>query len=149
MDIDAAVDSASKRDTGVPHGVALLRFATAAQTESDDLDDARAGLMAAVGENGVLEAAATVAVFNGLVRVADGTGIQLDDGVLADSADYRDRLGVNTYGGAANSEGIGPVGPNFIGGGTVRLSGRRHRSTAGCRPRACRTPLPLTVFSVS
>jgi hypothetical protein len=90
-------------DAGIPAGGALLRFATAVQTNSDDLLDARIQLLGAVGEAGLVEAAATIAIFNGLVRVADGTGIQLDDGVLADSADYRERLGLNGYGGALNS----------------------------------------------
>lgn len=56
-----------------------------------------------LGDDGVLEAAATVAIFAGLVRVADGTGIQLDAGALSDSADFRERLGVNEFGGAQNS----------------------------------------------
>jgi hypothetical protein len=51
----------------------------------------------------VLEAAATIAAFNGLVRVADGTGIQLDAGVLADSADFRSELGVDRFAGAAST----------------------------------------------
>lgn len=63
-------------------------------------------LVNAVGHEAMIEAAATIAIFNGLVRVADGTGIQLDDGVLADSADYRDRLGLNAYSGASNSENL-------------------------------------------
>ncbi len=93
-------------DVGVPASVALLRFADAAQANSSELPQARDELLQAVGEDGAVEAAATIAIFNGLVRVADGTGIQLDDGVLADSADYRDRLGVNSYGGAQNSPDV-------------------------------------------
>lgn len=98
------VDLSSFADAGVPHGAVLLRFASAAQLASRDLDTARAELVDAVGPDGLAEAAATIAIFNGLVRVADGTGIQLDDGVLADSADYRGRLGLNDFGGAANVE---------------------------------------------
>lgn len=56
-----------------------------------------------MGEEGLLEASATIAIFAGLVRVADGTGIQLDAGALADSSDFRDRLGVDDFGGAQNS----------------------------------------------
>ncbi len=106
VDIETAVDPTSTGDAGIKHGDLLLRFATAAQLGQDDLDTARADLLAALGHEALTEAAATVAVFNGLVRVADGTGIQLDDGALADSADYRDRLGVNAYGGATNSTAV-------------------------------------------
>jgi hypothetical protein len=81
----------------------LLRFANAAQRDLDDLDDARAAVVAALGPAGLLEAAAKVSVFNGLVRVADGTGIPLDDGVVGYTADYRQRLGLDAYGGAGNT----------------------------------------------
>lgn len=91
----------------MPHGAELLAFAAAAHAApgADDpaLTAARERLRAAVGDDGLAEAAATVAAFNGLVRVADGTGIQLDAGVLHDSADFRAELGVDSYGGAANT----------------------------------------------
>jgi hypothetical protein len=87
----------------VPAGDVLLRFANAAQRDLDDLDDARAAVVAALGRAGLLEAAATVSVFNGLVRVADGTGIPLDDGIVGYSADYRQRLGLDRFGGAVNT----------------------------------------------
>jgi hypothetical protein len=103
VDIDAVVDPASEGDAGVDCGSLLLAFATSAQRQHNDLTQRREALTSAVGEDGLTDAAATVAIFSGLVRVADGTGIQLDDGALADSADYRDRLGVNAFGGAQNS----------------------------------------------
>ncbi len=90
----------------------MLAFAASAQAAAlgaapgpDDpaLATARKRLRVAVGDAGLAEAAATVAAFNGLVRVADGTGIQLDAGVLHDSADFRAGLGVDRYGGAANT----------------------------------------------
>ena len=91
----------------MPHGAELLAFAAAAHAAPDPdapaLSAARERLRAAVGDDGLAEAAATVAAFNGLVRVADGTGIQLDAGVLHDSADFRAELGVDRYGGAANT----------------------------------------------
>lgn len=88
----------------MPAGAELLRFATAAhQLEPAGLAAARAELVDVVGPAGLDEAAATVAIFNGLVRVADGTGIQLDAGVLADSADFRADLGVDGFAGSANT----------------------------------------------
>lgn len=103
VDLDVAVDSTRSGDAGVPHGAELLAFATAANNRSDDLDAARDALRAVVGAEGVLEAAATVAAFNGLVRVADGTGIQLDPSMLTSTAETRERLGLENFGGAANS----------------------------------------------
>lgn len=91
----------------MPHGAELLAFATAAHgapgPDDPPLIAARDRLRAVVGDAGLAEAAGTVAAFNGLVRVADGTGIQLDAGVLHDSADFRAELGVDRFGGAANT----------------------------------------------
>jgi len=103
IDLEVAMDSSRAGDAGVPHGVPLLAFATAANQRSSDLPEAREALREAVGDEGVLEAAATVAAFNGLVRVADGTGIQLDPTILQKSESTRDRLGIDSFGGAANS----------------------------------------------
>jgi hypothetical protein len=114
VDIDAAIDPDSDSDAGIVNGALLLRFATAAQQRTDDLPASRLALMNALGEEGVVEAAATIAIFNGLVRVADGTGIQLDDGVLADSSDFRDRLGVSKFDGAEKSTSV--VAPTRIDG---------------------------------
>ncbi len=105
VDLDVAMDSSLDGDAGVPHGVELLAFATAANQRSADLAATREALRAAVGDEGVLEAAATVAAFNGLVRVADGTGIQLDPSMLSSTADTREALGIEEFGGAANSAG--------------------------------------------
>lgn len=103
VDLDTAVDSNRTGDAGIPHGVELLAFATAANQRSDDLDAVRDGLRAVVGDEGLLEAAATVAAFNGLVRVADGTGIQLDPSMLVATTETRSQLGLDAFGGAANS----------------------------------------------
>ena len=46
-----------------------------------------------------------VAVFNGLVRSADGIGIPLDDTMLAATADARSVLGLDSFAGAANNPG--------------------------------------------
>ena len=79
----------------------LLAFVSAIGTA--DAEATRAALGDAVGDDGLLEAAATVAIFNGLVRVADGTGIQLDAGLDEASAATRAELGIDRYGGAANT----------------------------------------------
>jgi type IV pilus biogenesis protein CpaD/CtpE len=94
-------------DAGVPWGAELLAFASAAQEGTTDLAAARTRVIEVLGPGGAAEAAATVAVFNGLVRVADGTGIQLDAGLAGYSADLRDELGIDAYAGAANGAAAG------------------------------------------
>jgi hypothetical protein len=105
VDLEVATDAAKTGDAGVPHGAELLAFATAANRRSDDLAQARATLEAVVGSEGLLEAAATVAIFNGLVRVADGTGIQLDPSMLTSTVATRAALGIDRFKGAASTIG--------------------------------------------
>lgn len=88
---------------GVPHGQALVRFAEAARG-GDDLPEARAALIDAVGWEGFVEAAATVGIFNGLVRTADAIGIPLDEGTRAASVDFRADLGLDDFAGAGNTD---------------------------------------------
>ncbi len=128
VDVDAVVDGGRPvvdADYGFPAGAELLAFASAANrvanpamvSGGDDgqvdavarLDDTRDKLLAAVGPDGLLEAAATVAAFNGLVRVADGTGIALDDAMIVVSSDIRSHLGLDTMAGAANTRHLGVI----------------------------------------
>ena len=79
-----------------------------AEAANRDPETARAmddEVIAAVGEAGLVDAAVTVAVFNGLVRSADGIGIPLDDSMLAATSDVRSVLGLDDYAGAANNPG--------------------------------------------
>jgi len=106
VDLKGAVDRNVIDDVGVPAGAELLAFTNAVQIGDRDVDKTRAALVAAVGEEATIEAAATVAIFNGLVRVADGTGIKLDAGVFAASIEERDYLDLNAFTGAANSADV-------------------------------------------
>ena len=119
VDLEVAMDASKSGDAGVPCGEELLAFATAANQRSDQLGEARETLRAVVGDEGLLEAAATVAAFNGLVRVADGTGIQLDPSMLTGTAEDRARLGIENFAGAANSVGA-PTEPRRVSDQTVR-----------------------------
>ena len=90
-------------DGGVEHGELLAQFAEAVTRGSADLDTIRQRLLAAVGPERFVEAAATVGIFNGLVRVADSTGIPLDGRTLEASAAAREDLGLNEFAGARSS----------------------------------------------
>lgn len=103
IDLKAALDPDLAGDAGIPAGADLIRFAVAAHHLDDDLGPAGAAVEDRLGAEARHEAVATVAIFNGLVRVADGTGIQVDAGVLADSADFRPAMGIDDFAGAANT----------------------------------------------
>lgn len=83
----------------------MLAFANAVESEAsdDEVSQARDRLTKMIGSEATRDAAATIAIFNGLVRVADGTGIQLDAGLFGASVDDRRRLGIDRFAGAANS----------------------------------------------
>lgn len=107
--MDLIVDPEFVGDVGIEHSPELLAFTNEVQRRGPELDAARQALITAVGADGLVEAAATVAVFNGLIRVADGTGIQLDAGLCDSSHAERARLGIDEFAGAANTASTAPT----------------------------------------
>jgi len=85
-------------------GAELEAFALAVATCSDDLDVHRAALFAVGGEAFFVEAAAVAAVFHGYVRVAEGTGIPLDELVVATTGTLRQEMGIDAYAGRENTD---------------------------------------------
>ena len=102
-DVDTAAAIGDATDMRVDHGEVLEAYATAAHA-GEGLDESTRVVRDAVGDDGWVEAAMTVAVFNGLVRTADASGIPLDDGVVSATADDRARLGLDAFAGSANSD---------------------------------------------
>lgn len=67
-------------ETGVPHDDLLIDFAESVVGDDDTrLEQARLDLLRTLGPEALVDAAATVASFNSVVRVASCTGIPLDD----------------------------------------------------------------------
>ena len=87
----------------VEAGEELVAFGEALTLGSDELDAARARLRSKVGEATFIEAAAIAAIFNGLVRTADATGIPLDKSMQDATVQVRERLGINDFAGAQNT----------------------------------------------
>ena len=104
IDMERVVDPDFVGDIGIEHSAELLAFTNLTHRGGPELDDSRQALITAVGAAGLVEAAATIAAFNGLVRVADGTGIQLDAGLDGFSHTERARLGIDDFVGAANTD---------------------------------------------
>jgi hypothetical protein len=88
-------------DSGVevPHAAELLEFAEAVVLrEPRRIAAARAGLCAALGEAGLVDAAAIAAAFHGFVRIADSTGIPYATAAGGrDRPEIRDAAGVNDF----------------------------------------------------
>ena len=85
-------------DGGVPHGRQLIDFAEAVVGGAEaELDRAREALIAAVGESGFVDAVGVVASFNAVVRIADATGIPVEDFKLERTVAERAALGIDGW----------------------------------------------------
>ena len=98
-----------KDDGGVIAGGLLAAYAEAVHHD-EGVVDALVAVADRLGPEAAQEAAMTCAAFNGLVRVADGIGIQLDEGTEASTRSARVELGLDQFGGANNTEV--PSGPD-------------------------------------
>ena len=76
----------------------LTAFADAALTgDPQSLAAARAALAAALGEPAMIDAAAVIAGFDGITRIADATGIPLEPPKAEAVADLRATLGLDRF----------------------------------------------------
>jgi hypothetical protein len=81
----------------VPHEAELLAFADAAVDPAALADQARATLVSLIGTEAMIDAAAVIAGFDAITRVADGSGIPLEPPKAEATADWRARLGIDAY----------------------------------------------------
>lgn len=83
---------------GVPHGELLMRFAEAVLAQDPDaLTATRTALWAAIGPEGLVDAAGVIGLFNAIDRVADATGIPLEAEKAAATADMREGIGIDAF----------------------------------------------------
>lgn len=92
---------------GVANGALLLRFATAAWAgDAGDLAAARTEIAETMGGAALTDTAAVAALFDAIDRVADATGIPLEDQKAAITADFRSIIGIDDFA-AAGEKGHG------------------------------------------
>ncbi len=99
-DLTAIVDDGGSGG-GVAAAGALTAYADAFFDDGQDFAAARERLHAEIGDEALVDAAGVLAIFNAVVRIADATGIPLEDQKAGMSADFRDALGINDYPAAA------------------------------------------------
>jgi len=86
-------------ESGIPDAAILLEFAEAAiGADPARLDAARAAVIEAMGGAALSDAAAVAALFNAIDRVADATGIPLEDDKAAMTTEMRAHLGIDAMG---------------------------------------------------
>ena len=85
-------------DSGVPHGEILVALAEAVVAdEASRLTDARLAALNVLGGDALVDAIAVAGYFDGIDRVADATGIPIDDYIVPISEEIRDSLGIDEF----------------------------------------------------
>ena len=98
LDYDAVTGGATAGDTGVESGALLIEFAEAVlDRDNSRLEVARRAIVAAIGEDGLVDAAGVVGLFCGVDRVADATGTPLEDEKAEKTADLRAKIGIDAF----------------------------------------------------
>lgn len=94
-------------ESDVACGNSLLHFAEVALSDDKEVIElARNTVTEEMGEAAMIDAAGIIANFQRMVRIADGTGIPLDEPVVMMTQDLRSNLGLNEYGSADNTPGL-------------------------------------------
>ncbi len=97
-DYDLTLLTSGEGDGNIPHGSLLVAFTDAVMARGDSAQhDLRARVRAAMGDAALVDAAAVVAAFNGFTRIADSTGIPLEDVKAENTADFRASLGIDAF----------------------------------------------------
>lgn len=99
-DVDLSVLTANeiKAVSGVSHSDVLLAFADAIVAADDHaLPHTRHGVLEAMGAEAVVDAAGVASNFERMVRIADSTGIPLDDRMARASQDVREELDLERF----------------------------------------------------
>ena len=105
-DYDIAAVTGEVAAAGVPHDEVLSRFAEAIyRRDPGETARTRAAIAEALGAAALVDAAAVVAGFHGFTRVADATGIPLEDDKAALTETMRAEFGFD----ALDTAGVGPV----------------------------------------
>lgn len=85
-------------DGNIPHGELLVQFAEAVLGDDDArLAAVQSEVRSQIGDAALVDAAAIAATFNAIDRVADATGIPIEDNKAAATADFRAALGINAF----------------------------------------------------
>ncbi len=101
-----AINDAERAALDLPLGGELVRFAEAvAYRDADALTRTRKALLDAGGAQVLVDAAGVAANFQRMVRIADATGIPVDNMSSDLSAEIRSRLSLDQFASARNTPG--------------------------------------------
>lgn len=85
--------------SGVPGGAELVAFLEAVlmDTDAERIAVARHRVASLLGDAALVDAAATIASFNAVVKLADGTGIPLEPAKEERTRDFRSQLDIESF----------------------------------------------------
>ena len=110
VDLHAVTDSSRADSGGVRNGEALLALADAmVGNDESALTAARQRVLDELAPEQLVDSVAVASNFERMVRIADGTGIPLDDPVEILTSDVREGLGINGFAASANTPPGGPI----------------------------------------
>ena len=106
LDLNAVNGNEASAARGVAFGGELLRFAECvASRDEESLKRARQALLDAAGPRVLVDAAGVAANFQRMVRIADATGIPVDDISTESSRQIRADLHLERFASARNTPG--------------------------------------------
>jgi len=102
----AAVNGEKVREDGVAFAAELVAFTEAVMGDDEAaLKQTRAALRAVLSAAAYVDTCAVIGAFNVVDRIADSTGIPLDEGLVAMSQEVRADLDLARFGSSANTPG--------------------------------------------
>lgn len=93
----AAINTADT-DSGVPYGAILIKLAELTATSAwTELKTTLAEAASTIGEQQAVDALVVASAFNGITRVADATGIPLDENTEEGTKFMRESIGLDAF----------------------------------------------------
>jgi len=98
VNLPALTDHEAATSSGVEHGNLLIAFAEAMVRDNEAaLTHARHAVIEGISPEAMVDAAGVASNFERMVRIADATGIQLDERMAALSQEVRDALQLERF----------------------------------------------------
>lgn len=104
---DLAAVTDTTRDSGVTHAAILTALAEQTAAGAAALQETRRRATELMGEQSAIDAIVVASAFNGITRVADATGIPLDENTAETTAAMRQAAGLDAFAYGARSERYG------------------------------------------
>lgn len=104
LKIDAITAGSAAEPSGIEHHALLIAFAEAVVArEEKKISVVREQVRREMGDRQLVDISGVIANFHRMTRVADATGIPLDDHSIDISEELRESLGINSYNSAKNT----------------------------------------------